>query len=89
MSTSVRTHPWWVAGLAVAAAIAAIGLLALLGTFDADPAPNKPTPVVVVQTSGVKVTEAKGDTKHDLGAGTPAVGRELAYQAGTASGAGK
>jgi hypothetical protein len=84
MSTSVRTHPWWVAAIAVAAAIATIGLLALLGTFDADPAPSKPIPAVVV-----KATQAKGDTKDDVGAGTPAVGQELAYQAGTAAGAGK
>jgi hypothetical protein len=97
-----------VAAIAGAAAIATIGLLALLGTFDADPAPSKPIPVVVVKTSGgidqanaqrqerllqhgvaVRATEVKGDTKGDLGAGTPAVGQELAYQAGTAAGAGK
>jgi hypothetical protein len=84
MSTSVRAHPWWVAAIAVAAAIATIGLLALLGTFDADPAPSKPIPAVVV-----KATAGKGDTKDDVGAGTSAVGQELAYQAGAAAGAGK
>jgi hypothetical protein len=81
MSTSVRTHPWWVAGLAAAAAVATVVVLALLGSFDADPAPSKPIPVVVVKTSG--------DTKGDVHAGTPAVGQELAYEAGTAAGAGK
>jgi hypothetical protein len=108
MSTSVRTHPWWVAGLAAAAAVATVVVLALLGSFDADPAPSKPIPVVVVKTSGgideanaqrqerllqhgvaVKQVQATGDTKGDVHAGTPAVGQELAYEAGTAAGAGK
>ena len=83
MSTTLRTHPWWVAGLAaMLAAAATVGVLALAGAFDTPgSAATQATPVVFVhQTSG-------GDTKADVG--TSAQGQELAYQAGAAAGAGR
>jgi len=61
MPTTVRTHPWWVAGLAALAAAATVCVLALAGAFDRNPVlVVKPTPVLVVKpTTG-------GDTKGDL-----------------------
>jgi hypothetical protein len=61
MPTTVRTHPWWVAGLAALAAAATVCVLALAGAFDSNPVlVVKPTPVLVVKpTTG-------GDTKGDL-----------------------
>jgi hypothetical protein len=61
MPTTVRTHPWWVAGLAALAAAATLCVLALAGAFDSNPVlVVKPTPALVVKpTTG-------GDTKGDL-----------------------
>jgi len=62
MPTTIRTHPWWVAGLAAAlAAAATVCVLALAGAFDTnDPIVVESPPVVVVKpTTG-------GDTKGDL-----------------------
>jgi hypothetical protein len=62
MPTTIRTHPWWVAGLAAAlAAVATVCVLALAGAFDTnDPIVVESPPVVVVKpTTG-------GDTKGDL-----------------------
>jgi hypothetical protein len=62
MPTTIRTHPWWVAGLAAAlAAAATVCVLALAGAFDTnDPFVVESPPVVVVKpTTG-------GDTKGDL-----------------------
>lgn len=61
MPTTVRTHPWWVAGLAAPAAAATVCVLALAGAFDRNPVlVVKPRPVLVVKpTTG-------GDTKGDL-----------------------
>jgi hypothetical protein len=108
MPTTVRTHPWWVAGLAALAAAATVCVLALAGAFDSDPVlVVKPMPVHGVAAAAItSVGDTKGDlpasrlghgaagyrpagdTKGDVTAGTPAVGQELAYQAGTAAGAG-
>ena len=98
MSTTVRTHPWWVAGLAALAAVATVCVLALAGALDS---PRSTAPHVVPATAVTAVGDTKGDlpasqaagygpagdTKGDVG--TPAGGQELAYQAGTAAGAGK
>jgi hypothetical protein len=127
----VRTHPWWVAGLAALAAAVTVCALALAGAFDSDPVlVVKPAPVLVVEptTGGIDQVNAQrherllqhgvaaaavtsvgdtkgdlpasqlghgaagygpaGDTKNDVHPGTPAVGQELASQAGTAAGAG-
>ena len=106
MPTTIRTHPWWVAGLAAALASAAtVCVLALAGAFDTnDPIVVESPPVVVVKpttggdtkgdlpASQLAVAAAgdapAGDTKNDVHPGTPAVGQGLAYQAGTAAGAG-
>jgi hypothetical protein len=106
MPTTVRTHPWWVAGLAALAAAATVCVLALAGAFDSDPVlVVKPTPGVAAAAitsvgdtkgdlpasqlgPGAAGYRPSGDTKGDVTAGTPAVGQELAYQAGTAAGAG-
>jgi hypothetical protein len=99
MSTTLRTHPWWVAGLAaLAAAAATVLVLALAGAFDS-PRPTAPeaTPIVVVHPTSGGDTKGDlfagpgssglvGDTKGDVG--TSAQGQELAYQAGTGAGAG-
>ena len=64
MPTTIRTHPWWVAGLAAAlAAAATVCVLALAGAFDTnDPIVVEAPPVGVVKpTTG-------GDTKGDLAA---------------------
>ena len=130
MPTTVRTHPWWVAGLAALAAAATVCALAVAGAFDSDPVSSKEVPVLVVKptTGGIDQGNARrqerllqhgvaaaavtslgdtkgdlpasqlavaaagdapaGDTKNDVHPGTPAVGQGLAYQAGTAAGAG-
>jgi hypothetical protein len=61
MPTTVRTHPWWVAGLAALAAAATLCVLALAGAFDSNPVlVVKPTPALVVKPA------TGGDTKGDL-----------------------
>ena len=73
MSTTLRTHPWWVAGLAaLLAAAATVGVLALAGAF---------------LFAGPGLSGLVGDTKADVG--TSAQGQKLAYQAGAAAGAGR
>jgi len=130
MPTTVRTHPWWVAGLAALAAAATVWALALAGAFDGDRVSSEEIPALVVKptTGGIDQANAQrqerplqhgvtaaaltsvgdtkgdlsasqlavaaagdgpaGDTKNDIHPGTPAAGQELAYQAGTAAGAG-
>ena len=55
MPTTVRTHPWWVAGLAALAAAATVCVLAQAGAFDNDPIVVESPPVVVVKptTGGI------------------------------------
>jgi hypothetical protein len=92
MPTTVRTHPWWVAGLAALAAAATVCVLALAGAFDNDPIVVKAPHSAVAPAAIVSVGDTKGDlpasrgaadgpsgdTKGDVTAGTtPAVGQEL------------
>src|SRR5512132_632455 len=99
MSTTLRTHPWWVAGLAaLLAAAATVGVLALAGAFDSPGSTaTQATPVVFVHPTsggdtkgdlfaGPGLSGPVGDTKADVG--TSAQGQELAYQAGAVAGAG-
>ena len=60
MPTTVRTHPWWVAGLAALAAAATLGVLALAGAFDTTDAPSStaPAPAVVVAPSSGGIDHA-------------------------------
>ena len=76
MPTTIRTHPWWVAGLAAAlAAAATVCVLALAGAFDTN------DPIVVESPPGVVVKPTTGgDTKGDhpasqSGAGAAGYGR--------------
>ena len=90
MPTTVRTHPWWVAGLAALAAAATVCVLALAGAFDRNP-------VLVVKPTtggdtkgdlpasqlgdGAAKHGPSGDTKDDVTAGTTrAVGQELVLE---------
>ena len=62
MPTTVRTHPWWVAGLAALAAAATVCVLALAGAFDNnDPIVVESPPVVVVKptTGGIDQANAQ------------------------------
>jgi len=62
MPTTVRTHPWWVAGLAALAAAATVLVLALAGAFDNnDPIVVESPPVVVVKptTGGIDQVNAQ------------------------------
>ena len=54
MPTTVRTHPWWVAGLAALAAAATVCVLALAGAFDNNDSivVESPPVVVVKPTTG-------------------------------------
>jgi hypothetical protein len=62
MPTTVRAHPWWVAGLAALAAAATVCVLALTGAFDTnDPIVVESPPVVVVRptTGGIDQANAQ------------------------------
>jgi hypothetical protein len=62
MPATIRTHPWWVAGLAALAAAATVCVLALAGAFDTnDPIGVESPPVVVVKptTGGIDQANAQ------------------------------
>ena len=89
MPTTVRTHPWWVAGLAALAPAATVGVLALARAFDRNPCSSSnrrpaATPKATFRRRSWATGTAKhgpsGDTKGDVTAETRSVGQELVLE---------